>query len=197
MVLRSPIPSDIGANFIHGTDQNPLSDIANEVKSTFVYSLSLRRYIDGDGNAVDPETMGLIFAKTWEYSAAASDYSRWNDVDKNESIDDFFQQRLREDKDLKDKKMKYVVGTGLELLSSITACDLDKLSLKYYWMEDDLPVRHLTNTLTHREINHSWIQLTIPSSNTSLSQHYRKASLSSTQKYVRSTLIPHRTNRSL
>lgn len=197
MVFRSPIPSDIGANFIHGTDQNPLSDIASKVKSTFVSSLSLRRCFDGDGHAVDAETAGLIFAKTWEYSAAASDHSRWNDVDKNQSVDDFFRQRLREDKDLKDEKTKYFVGTGLELHSSITACDLDKLSLKYYWMEDDLPVWHLMNMLMYREIDHSWIQLTIPSSSTSLNQHCRKASLSSTQKYVRSTLIPHRINRSL
>lgn len=134
------IKFDLGANFIHGTDRNPLTDIAKKVESTFVDSISLRRYYDRDGKALSDETSALIYRKVWEYSDAASDYSRENDVDKNESVEDFCKERLEKDKEVKGKAMKELVGDAMKMFANISACNLDKLSLKYFWMEDDLPV---------------------------------------------------------
>jgi hypothetical protein len=131
---------DLGANFIHGTDGNPLTDIAKKVGSTFVDSIYLRRFYDRDGEALSEEATALINRKIWEYSDAASDYSRENDVDKNESVEDFCKERLEEDQEVKGNTMKELVDSAMKMLAVIAACDLDKLSLKYFWMEDDLPV---------------------------------------------------------
>jgi len=131
---------DLGANFIHGTNGNPLTDIAKKVGSTFIDSISPRRYYDRDGKALSEETSALIYRKVWEYSDAASDYARENDVDKNESVEDFFKERLEKDKEVKGKAMKELVDYAMKMLAGVSACDLDKLSLKYFWMEDDLPV---------------------------------------------------------
>jgi hypothetical protein len=138
---------NLGANFIHGTDGNPLTDIAEKVGSTFVHNMSLRGYYDNKGEPLSSKAAGLVYQKVWEYNEAAVDYSRENEVESNKSMAEFCRNRLAKDKEVKDD-MKEIVGSGVEMLAGIAACDLDKLSLKYYWMEEDLPVHpllHYTN----------------------------------------------------
>ena len=134
------IGTDIGANFIHGTTGNPINDIAVKVGSTFVDSLILKKFFDDDGKAVSQETAALLDRKVWEYWEAASVYSRENEVDKDISLEDFCQNRLDNDKDVNDKVTKAMCHSTIELIGGISACKLDKLSLKYFWMENDLPV---------------------------------------------------------
>lgn len=130
----------VGANFIHGTDDNPLSDIAEKVGSTLIHNISMRRYYDRTGRPLDSKTANFLYRKVWEYSDAASDYSRQEEVDPKLSVEDFCQDKLNRDKEIESGEMRSLVGNAVDMLSGIAACDLDKLSLKYYWMEDDLPV---------------------------------------------------------
>lgn len=157
-----------GANFIHGTNGNPLADIAKKVNSTFVVDLNMRKYYDSDGKAVDKKTTRLLFGKVWEYNKAASKYSRENTVDKDANVKDFCEECLQNDEDVKSEKMRELVETGIDMLSGIAACDLDKLSLKYYWMEDDLPVPPLIRETKadERERDRFSIQHTIRSCDT-------------------------------
>ena len=135
--------TDVGANFIHGTTGNPITDVAEKVGSTFVNPIALKKFFDDDGKAVSQETAALLDRKTWEYWEAASVYSRENEVDKDISVEDFCRNRLDNDQDVNDKATKAMFRSAIELIGGITACELDKLSLKYFWMEDDLPVRSL------------------------------------------------------
>jgi len=129
-----------GANFIHGTEGNPLAEIAERVGSTYVDSLNIRKYYDAHGKCIDQDTCALIYKKVWEYSDAAADYSRQcEDVDPKLSMEDFCIGRLESDKEV-HKKDKHYVKSGIEMLAGVAACNLKKVSLKYYWMEDDLPV---------------------------------------------------------
>ena len=132
--------ANVGANFIHGTEGNPITNIAEKVGSTFLNSLLLTKYFDDDGNAVSKEVAELLDPKFWEYWVAASVYSRDNDVDKDISLEDFVRNRLDNDKDANDNVMKAIFRSLVDLIGGISACKLDKLSLKYFWMENDLPV---------------------------------------------------------
>jgi hypothetical protein len=131
-----------GANFIHGTDGNPLTRIAKAAGATFVPSASvgLRRYYGPNGEQTSADNSALVYQKVWEYSDAAVDYSRDYNVGSNKSMADFCSTRLTEDKDLDSDEKRHLVEDGVEMLAGIAACDLDKMSLKYYWMEEDLPV---------------------------------------------------------
>ena len=117
-----------------------MADIAKKVHSTFVFDINMRKYYDCNGKPLDEKTSRLLFGKVREYNKAASEYSRENTVDKDANVKDFCYERIRIDKDVKGGKMRELVESGIDMLSGIAACDLDKLSLKYYWMEDDLPV---------------------------------------------------------
>jgi hypothetical protein len=103
----------------------------------------LRRYYDRTGHPLNSKTANFIYRKVWEYSGAASEYSRESDIDPRLSVEDFCQEKLNKDKEIKSREMKSLVGNAVAMLSGVAACDLDKLSLKYYWMEDDLPVSSL------------------------------------------------------
>ena len=129
----------IGASFIHGTDGNPLTAIAEKVGATFAY-YSSQMYYDGNGNALETETSSRLYQKVWEYFEAAIDCSRENFVDKDRSVQDFFSKRLEEDETLENEYMRDLLGSALQLLAGFVGSDLDQLSLKYFWTTDELPV---------------------------------------------------------
>jgi hypothetical protein len=138
---------DSGPSFIYGTDGNPLAGIAEEVGSTCLSSSFLRKYYDAEGVALNDETAGLIYRKIWDYSEAASAYSRTNEVTSWTSAEDFFRKRIEDDPELKGKEMQDLFLPALQVLSGVAACELDVLSLKYYWMEDGVPVHSLDTRL--------------------------------------------------
>jgi hypothetical protein len=134
--------AELGANFIHGTEGNPLTSIAKNVGATLIPShrLELRRYYGPNGEQTETKESAFIYEKVWEYSDAAVEYSRENNVASNKSMLDFCNTRLAEDPDLKTDELKRLIASGVDMLGDIAACDLDKMSLRYYWMEQDLPV---------------------------------------------------------
>jgi hypothetical protein len=130
----------LGANFIHGTEGNPLAEIAKKVGSTFVERTAFGGFFDKAGNALSESDVAFVYEKVFTYARMASEYSREEQVDKDVSVKDFCMEQLEKDKEVKGDRIKGFIASGLELLQGIAACDIDKLSLKYYWMEDDLPV---------------------------------------------------------
>jgi hypothetical protein len=134
--------SDVGANFIHGTEGNPLTGIAKAAGATLIQSrnFGLQRYYGADGEQTPSDDAALVYEKVWEYSDAAVEYSRDYKVDSKLSMEDFCHARLADDKEVKSDEIRRLVASGVEMLGGIAACDLDQLSLKYYWMEQDLPV---------------------------------------------------------
>ena len=156
-----------GANFIHGTEGNPLIEIARKVGSTFVERTGFGGFFDRSGNAVSEKDAAFVYEKVFAYSGMASGYSREEKVNKDVSVKDFCVEQLERDKEVKGDGMKGLVASGLEMLAGIAACDIDKLSLKYFWMEDDLPViDKFGHLLTFRENGRLSIRRTIPLSNT-------------------------------
>jgi monoamine oxidase len=133
-----------GPAFTYG---NPLADIAEEVGSTFLPSSVLRRYCNGEGKVLDNETAQFIYCKIWDYSAAASAYSRSEDVASGRSAEDFFESCIGNNYELEGKEMRTLFHSGLHVVSGVSSCDLNKLSLKYYWMEDSAPVRSIFSSI--------------------------------------------------
>jgi hypothetical protein len=114
-------------------------DIAEKAGATLAQYGSLM-YFDNSGQPIDTQVKSMIYRKAWEYFDVASDYSRKNDVDKNRSAGDFYRGLVEEDQELDNNDMKYFMTCALHMLVTYSACDLDKLSLKYMWAEDELPV---------------------------------------------------------
>jgi monoamine oxidase len=133
----------IGASYIHGTEENPLTHIAKAVGATLIprKSSDQRLYFDHDGVAAGSSDSRLIYRKISEYADAALEFSREHSIDKDTTVGSFFNQRIKEDVELTTDAIRRMVSSGVEMLSHSAGCDLDKLSLKYYWTDDDLPVK--------------------------------------------------------
>jgi hypothetical protein len=110
------------------------------VGSTYVRNVSVRRYFDQEGKALDDAVAEIVYRKIWEYADAAVDLSRAGGVDAGCSVWDYVLGRVEGDEELRGEYLRGVFLSGVKMLAEICACDLDKLSLRYYWMDDDLPV---------------------------------------------------------
>jgi len=139
-----------GASYIHGTEENPLTQLVEAVQSTFIprHRSDLRVYYDQHGVSSSQSESSLIYRKVSEYSDAASLHSRTNVVDRNTSVGSFYKSMIARDTELRTQTLRRLVSNGLENLSHSAGCDLDQLSLKYYWTDDDLPVLSATLCLT-------------------------------------------------
>jgi hypothetical protein len=111
------------------------------VGSTFVERTAFGGFFDKAGNALNEKDAAFVYEKVFTYSRMASEYSREETVDKDISVKDFCIEQLERDKEVKGDRIKGFIASGLEMLQGIAACDIDNLSLKYFWMEDDLPVK--------------------------------------------------------
>jgi translation elongation factor EF-Ts len=132
----------VGASYIHGTEENPLAKLAEAVHSTLIprHRSDLRIYYDQEGKATTQHESKVIYEKVSQYSDEASLYSRRNVVDKSTSVGNFYDNCITSDPALSTESIRRMVASGLENLSHSAGCDLDQLSLKYYWTDDDLPV---------------------------------------------------------
>lgn len=117
-----------------------MAKIAKKVGSTFVEWTTFGNFFDKAGNALSERDAAFVYEKVFTYSGMASQYSREETIDKDVSVKDFCIEKLESDKEIKGDRIKGFIVSGLEMLQGIAACDIDKLSLKYFWMEDDLPV---------------------------------------------------------
>ena len=98
-------------------------------------------FYDTHGKPVSRRDAEFVYEKVFKYSGMASECSRQETIDKNVSVKDFCMENIKKDKEVKGDYIKGLITAGLEMLGGIAACDVDKLSLKYFWMEDDLPVK--------------------------------------------------------
>ncbi|KAH0344376.1 FAD/NAD(P)-binding domain-containing protein, partial [Aureobasidium melanogenum] len=135
---------DLGPNWIHGTDDNPIFEIAKATKTELHYWDERQRILDTDGkplNEQDAEEIGRIL---WEDGliSQAFKYSRENTetIDPKLSLMDYFKQEAETLwKDLGQEEQQRKRKTFLkvcEFWGSYVGSATTKQSLKYFWLEE-------------------------------------------------------------
>ena len=120
--------------------------------ATFAHYISLT-YYKSNGEALEAGTTQFLYHKVWDYFKEASDYSRYNDVDKNQSVTDFFQQRLEKDSEVEGPDKKALFEFAIQLLAVFSGCHLDKLSLKYFWTR----AKRIAGMSVHQQNPEYWL----------------------------------------
>ena len=140
----------LGPNWIHGTLSNPLIPIAKLAGSRLTFPDEGSQIVyTSPGERLPPETSRLLYDCIWRYAAEAINFS----TDEGESVPpewsmyDFCVERIREDKAL-DTELKHLALQLVELLTTFTAVDVRKQSLRYYHVEAGLAVRSPRKSLT-------------------------------------------------
>ncbi|MCJ1287411.1 hypothetical protein MMC26_006760 [Xylographa opegraphella] len=126
---------DMGANWIHGTDRNPILDLAKET-NTVASSIGERSGIyDELGDFMNEKKAERLSGLVWGIIADAFKYSNdTSSVPPDRSLRDFFVEKL-EEKKLSQGDTKTVLQIA-QMWGAFIGDPFERQSLKYFWLEE-------------------------------------------------------------
>lgn len=151
---------DIGPNWIHGTEDNPMLDIA-KTTNTATGSFDPSSYVFNSNGELYPHEDGEAYSTMmWDIVQAAFKYSNKHsaEIGPEESLLDFFKSKVKElipetDDDW-DRKRTIVLQMG-DLWGAFVGSPIERQSLKFFWLEECIEGENLfcsgtyTNILAH------------------------------------------------
>lgn len=132
---------DLGPNWIHGTDDNPIHNLAKETE-TALGSWDQRSYVfDESGNLFNLAESEGYSSMMWDIVQDAFQHSNKNSasIHPDESLWDFFQQKVVEkipDTEEDFAKKRSIVLQVAELWGAFTGSPIETQSLKFFWLEE-------------------------------------------------------------
>ncbi|KAK8138801.1 polyketide synthase 1 [Apiospora sp. TS-2023a] len=155
--LPSGHPIDLGPNWIHGTNDNPILNIANETK-TAVGTWDTESYLFDEAGKLLALADGEVYSTLmWEIIQDAFRHSNKNaaTISPDESLWDFFQvevvKRIPESKPDYASKRQFVLQMA-EMWGSFIGSPITSQSLKFFWLEECIDGENLFCAGTYRKI---------------------------------------------
>ena len=132
---------DTGANWIHGTDDNPIMDLARET-GTVTSEWDEESYLfDEDGELLPVADSTRYSTIMWTIISEAFKYSNehGSDIDPSRTLLDFFRDRvpdhIPETEDDHARKKQIVLQLA-EFWGAFVGSPVSKQSLKFFWLEE-------------------------------------------------------------
>lgn len=155
--LANGLVVDVGPNWIHGTDNNPILDLARETNTTTGTWDSGPDVFDEDGQPYPPEEGELYSTMMWDIVQAAFKHSNRNsaDIDPAESLLDFFKAKLRETipETTEDwRRKRAIVLKMADLWGAFVGSPVERQSLKFFWLEECIEGENLFCVGTYAKI---------------------------------------------
>lgn len=132
---------DVGANWIHGTTDNPIMDLVKETK-TIVGVWDNRSYVfDEDGKLLPLEEGEKYSTLMWNIIEDAFEYSNKHgaEIDAEKSLLDFFQEQVPKripDTEEGFERQRHILLQMAELWGNFVGSPLCRQSLKFFWLEE-------------------------------------------------------------
>ncbi|KAM3074554.1 hypothetical protein ACMFMG_007984 [Clarireedia jacksonii] len=151
ITLPSGFPCDLGANWLHGSDEQPLLDIAKETETELHTWDEKGLWFNEDGNIMADGNARM--EEVWSIIHEAFGYSGENSstIDENKSLYDFISERLLEaypdDEERRRTALQFSEIWGTFVGSSVT-----KQSLKFFWLEECIDGENIFVAGTYKEI---------------------------------------------
>jgi monoamine oxidase len=128
---------DLGPNWIHGTDHNPILDLAKRTKTAMhTWGEALQVFGENGNLLKDGKEISDVM---WKIIAQAFRYSSQNTstVDPNESLKDFFEKKILEElSEDRDSDKKKILMQMTELWGAYVGSPVYRQSLKFFWLEE-------------------------------------------------------------
>ncbi|KAL3427120.1 polyamine oxidase 4 [Phlyctema vagabunda] len=146
---------DLGPNWIHGTDNNPMLDLAKITNTeTHTWPANSNLFAD-DGTLIPSDEATHLGDKMWEIIFEAFKYSNANtaDISVDESLYDFFSKRVVElyPGSEHDEKRKTLLQMA-EMWGAFVGSPVHRQSLKFFWLEECLEGETLFCAGTYQKI---------------------------------------------
>lgn len=148
---------DAGPNWIHGTESNPILDIAKQT-NTAVGSWDTGSYVfNEDGELYDVKEGEQLSAMMWDIVQEAFKHSNKNsaEIDPEESLLDFFKTKLVElipETTEGWKRKRGIVLQMADLWGAFVGSPVERQSLKFFWLEECIDGENLYCGGTYEQI---------------------------------------------
>lgn len=142
---------DVGPNWIHGSENNPILDLANETNSlTRVWPGGFNVFDEAgrlvqDGNELGGEMWGIVL-EAFEYSAKNT-----STIDPGKSLYDYFVEKVKEvfPDATKEEEQRKIVMHLSEMWGGVVGSSVKKQSLKFLWLDECVGGGTLSSLPTH------------------------------------------------
>ncbi|KAM4057731.1 flavin containing amine oxidoreductase [Hirsutella rhossiliensis] len=148
---------DVGPNWIHGTSDNPMHELAKQTK-TVAGRWDTTSYVFGESGALFPVPQGERYSDAiWDIIQDAFKHSNRSttDIDSAKSLADFFLDKVAEkipetEPDFEHKRR--VVLQMSEMWGAFIGSPVSRQSLKFFWLEECIEGENLFCAGTYKKI---------------------------------------------
>lgn len=132
---------DMGPNWIHGTDDNPILDLAKET-GTIVGSWDDMSYVFSDAGELYPvEEAEKYTSIMWDIIQDAFKHSNtfFAEIKLDESLHDFFVKMVAEkipETEVEFRKKRNIILQMSEMWGAFIGTPIETQSLKFFWLEE-------------------------------------------------------------
>lgn len=139
--MANGITVDVGPNWVHGTDNNSILDIAKET-NTALGSWETGSYVfNENGELYSLKDVERYSKMMWDIVQAAFKHSNKNSamIDPNESLLDFFKVTLKElipESTENWQRKRDIVLQMADLWGAFVGSPVERQSLKFFWLEE-------------------------------------------------------------
>lgn len=132
---------DVGANWIHGTTDNPIMDLVRETKTPTGAWDNQTHVFDEDGQLLPLEEGEKYSTMMWNIIEDAFEYSNkhGSEIDPDRTLLDFFHEKIPErmpDTEEGYERPRRILLQMAELWGNFVGSPLSRQSLKFFWLEE-------------------------------------------------------------
>ncbi|RDW62679.1 flavin containing amine oxidoreductase [Coleophoma crateriformis] len=147
---------DLGANWIHGTDNNPILELAQLTNTeTHSWPANSNLFAD-DGKLIAQDNANILGDQMWEIILDAFKFADKHtaEIDINESLYDFFCQKATElyPGSGEDEQRRKTLLQMSEMWGAFVGSPVTRQSLKFFWLEECLEGETLFCAGTYQKI---------------------------------------------
>ncbi|KEY72048.1 hypothetical protein S7711_00065 [Stachybotrys chartarum IBT 7711] len=148
---------DLGPNWIHGTAENPMMDLAKQT-DTPVGNPDIASYlIDESGNRLQQDVGEKYADMMWDIVQDAFKHSNQNsaDIGVGESLHDFFRLKVEEkipESEPDHKENRKLVMQLSEQWGAFVGSPIERQSLKFFWLEECIEGENVFCAGTYKNI---------------------------------------------
>jgi hypothetical protein len=146
-----------GPNWIHGTDDNPILDLAKETKTISMNWDGRQSVFDSQGNHMSDKDAAKNTEHVWTIIEQAMKLSNENSatISSDKSLYNYFEERVVEmfpNQDAESKRQQRIILQMAEMWGAFVGSPIQRQSLKFFWLEECIDGENLFVASTYDKV---------------------------------------------
>jgi monoamine oxidase len=144
---------DLGPNWIHGTDDNPILDLAKQTGTLTMNWDGRQAVFDSKGEAMEEKETAKNEEIVWEVIGMAMKYSNAEsaNISAQKSLYNFFEEKLEEMFPRNKSKQETILQMA-EMWGAFVGSPIQTQSLKFFWLEECIDGENLFVAGTYKKV---------------------------------------------